>query len=347
MAAIPDTIVIRPLRNAEIDGVVALYNEVFASMDALYSVPLSVSAFREKVLQHPDYSPKGSLVALDNGVPVAYGLAGARVHALDETDELHGASVVLLLVHPTWQRRGIGSELLRRLVEFARTRSRSILTNHPEPASPFAFFGGCREHWTSACAFFERSGFREVAPACTCRCDLADYEVPASVRERLRELEGEGIRVEPCGEGLGPALVEAARSHDVYWALDCHSKVQRLPIPFLHTTFMSVERGHLYGSEDVIVAHRGEAVLAFCVMARNPGGGRSFLGPLWTHPDHRRRGLGAAVLHEALRRERELHGVAAVDVYCSESLSGSFFARHGFSIAGHWRRFERPLAGAD
>jgi GNAT superfamily N-acetyltransferase len=138
-------------------------------------------------------------------------------------------------------------------------------------------------------------------------------------------------------------LLDAAASHYFYWHYDCLSKVKRIEFPFLETAFMSLRRENIYGPGDVIIAHKDGRVDAYVVMARNPGDGISYLGPMWTHPDVRGKGAGSVVLQEALRREKEIHGVKVVDLWCSEHNANNFYARNGFRIHTRWREYETAL----
>lgn len=343
MKTCPPSVRFRPLETYDVPQLLDLYHEVFSPLAPLYSYPLRAKTFREKVLAHPDYDPAGSLIAEQNGTLVGYILVGARTHPVHPKDDLPGSSICLLLVHPAWRRRGIGHELVERARAFARTKGKRLLTNHANPASPFSFFNGVQQGWSEAEAFFSAEGFRLAGRSCTCRLELASFSVSPQVQTMRSGLEAEGFVVEPCGTALAGALLRAAEGHYYYWYLDCKSKVCRTGFPFLETAFLSLERESIYGPDDVTVIRRGGSIVSFVVLARNPGERLAFLGPMWTHPEMQRRGLGSVVLQEALRREKETFGTSVVDLWCSEKNAIGFYARNGFSVVGHWTEWETML----
>lgn len=295
------------------------------------------------MLEHPDYDPEGSLVAEEAGEAVGYALAGARTHRLGDQDPLTGCILALLFVRPDRRRRGIGHGLLERVRSFARARGRNLLTNHPNPASPFSFFNGVQEGWRDAEAFFAAEGFRVAGTSWTCRCNLRDLSTSPAIRERRAELEAEGYRLEPCTETTAPLLLEAAAEHYYYWSVDCRSKVDREAFPFLETGFLSLRKEAIYGPGDVTILHREGRVDAYVVSARNPQGEVAYFGPVWTRPSLQRRGLGSVVLREALRRERDEFSARVVDLWCGTLLAQGFYARNGFRRVRRWTEWEQSL----
>jgi GNAT superfamily N-acetyltransferase len=333
----------REMKEEDIPPVLDLYHQVFESLKPVYSYPIDADIFRTKILEHPDFDPAGSIVAEENGEIIGYVLAGARTHALSDGDHLAGCIACLIMVRPERRRRGVGHELMNRVREFARAKGKDVITNHANPASPFSFFNGLQENWTEAAGFFKAEGFRVTETSCTCRQNISDFEINEFAREKRKELEAEGYTIEPCGEKTADILVNAAASHYFYWHYDCLGKVKRIEFPFLETAFMSLRRENIYGPEDVIIAHKDGRVDAYVVMARNPGEEISYLGPMWTHPDVRAKGAGSVVLQEALRREKEIHGVKVVDLWCSEHNANNFYARNGFKIHTKWQEWEQRI----
>lgn len=343
MKACPASVSFRPAQAADVPALVELYLRVFEPLQPLYSYPLEAQVFRDKVLDHPDYDPAGAVVAEEDGRMIGYLLAGARTHPWSKKDPLAGCMICLLMVDAAHRRRGIGHALLERARAFARAKGKDLLTNHANPASPFSFFNGVQEDWRAARAFFEAEGFAEVEVSCTCRQNLAGFETSDEAQAKRAALEAEGYTIEPCGERCADALLEAAASHYFYWHWDCASKVRRIDFPFLETAFLSLRRENIYGPDDVIVAQRNGRVDSYVVMARNPGGPLAYLGPMWTRPDCQRKGFGTVVLQEALRREKEIHAVRVVDLWCSEPNAQGFYARNGFQIVGRWHEFEQRV----
>ncbi len=339
----PNRVSFRSLCSADLPGLMDLYDEVFGSLDPLYSYPIDAARFEDRVLRHPDYDPRGSIVAEEGGRIVGYALGGVRTHRVLPSDPLEGCILCLLMVAPDRRRRGIGHALLERVLSFGRSFGRLRVTNHPNPASPFSFFNGVQEGWAEAEAFFAAEGFRRTGRSCTCRLYLETHRMPERTEVRLRELRGEGCRIEPCSETTAPMLLEAAASASFYWWLDCRSKVERIPFPFLETTFLSLPGEAIHGPGDVTILHREGRVESYVVMARDPAARIAYLGPMWTHPERRRLGLGSVVIQEALRREREEFGTRIVDLWCGEANARGFYAANGFRIVRRWTEWEREI----
>jgi GNAT superfamily N-acetyltransferase len=338
------SVVLRRMRKQDVPGLLDLYHEVFEPLRPIYSYPLDRDVFEAKVLDHADYDPAGSIVAQENGSIIGYVLAGARTHQLAESDPLAGCIICLLMVRAQKRRNGIGHALLERVRDFARAKWKDIITNHANPASPFSFFNGLQEGWDEAAAFFEAEGFRVAEVSCTCRQDISAFQVNEFASAKRSELEADGFIIQPCDGSTADMLLESAASHYFYWHLDCQSKVERVSFPFLETAFMSLRPESIFGPEDVIIAHKDGRVLAYVVMARNAGEDLAYLGPMWTHPDIRGRGAGSVVLQEALKREKEIHGVKTVDLWCSEHNATHFYARNGFEVLMRWSEWEQRLS---
>ena len=320
-----------------------LYHQVFEPLAPCYSYPITGQAFAEHVLEHPDYDPEGSLAVVDEGEMVGYALVGARTHRINDRDPLTGCILSLIFVRPDRRRRGIGRALLEGVRAFARARGRDLLTNHPNPASPFSFFNGVQEGWQEARAFFAAEGFRITGRSWTCRCDLPAPDPAPEIERRRAHLVAEGYRLEACTDAIAAALLDAAAEHYFYWWADCRSKVERTAFPFLETAFLSLRKDAVHGPGDVTVLHRDGRVDAYVVSARNPGGRIAYFGPVWTRPSLQRQGLGSLVLQEALRRERDEFGTSVVDLWCDEALARGFYIPNGFRIERRWTEWEQRL----
>ncbi len=133
----------RNYRNNDSPGLVVIWNEAFTARGAVrlrHSSPLENYVFAK-----PYFDPAGLIMAVDNDVPVGFAHAGfgpnRELTSLDQTTGL----TCLIGVRPSHQRRGIGSELLRRCEEYLRSRGgQAFLAGPMAPYTPFYFglYGG-------------------------------------------------------------------------------------------------------------------------------------------------------------------------------------------------------------
>jgi len=108
--------------------------------------------------------------------------------------------------------------------------------------------------------------------------------------------------------------------------------------------YQRLMRAPHYRPEDDLVAAAPDGTLAAFAMAWwDPVARVGEFEPVGTHPDHRRRGLGAAVLAQGLHRWRDL-GAGRVQVYswADNPASEALYASVGFRRVRYRRRFERP-----
>jgi ribosomal protein S18 acetylase RimI-like enzyme len=150
---------------------VAIWNEAFTARGAVrlrHSSPLENYVFAK-----PYFDAAGLILAVDNDVPVGFAHAGfgpsRDLTALDQTTGL----TCLIGVRPSHQRRGIGSELLRRCEDYLRSRGgQALLAGPMAPYTPFYFglYGGSDMPGflasdPEADSFLQRHGY-QVQQAC-------------------------------------------------------------------------------------------------------------------------------------------------------------------------------------
>jgi ribosomal protein S18 acetylase RimI-like enzyme len=156
----------RSFRNNDPPALVEIWNEALGGRG---SVRLRNSSPLERfVFAKPYFDPDGLIVAEEGGVRV--GFAHAAFGANDQESDLDRTSgvICLLAVRPSYRRRGIGSELLRRSEEYLRKAgAQSIFAGPMRPLNPFylALYGGSEmpgflESDQEAGPFLTRHGYR-------------------------------------------------------------------------------------------------------------------------------------------------------------------------------------------
>jgi ribosomal protein S18 acetylase RimI-like enzyme len=131
----------RTFRNTDPPRLAEVWNETFTGRGA---VRLASSTLLERfVFSKPLFDPRGLFIAEDDQQCLGFAHAG-----LGAPEQAGGAVGVVSLVgvRPSHQRRGIGTELLRRCEEYLCSRSvRSVLAGGHWPHNPFymGMYGGC------------------------------------------------------------------------------------------------------------------------------------------------------------------------------------------------------------
>jgi ribosomal protein S18 acetylase RimI-like enzyme len=134
----------RPFRNTDPPLVVEVWN---ASLTGQRTVPLANTTILEYfTLAKPFFDPAGMIFALEDDKPVGVVHAGFAANAAGTALDLSVGVICLLAVIPSHRDQGIGSELLRRIEEYLKSKgAKEILVGPYAPDNPFLFglYGGC------------------------------------------------------------------------------------------------------------------------------------------------------------------------------------------------------------
>ncbi len=133
----------RTFRNDDPPGLVKVWNEAFPGRGA---VPLpTASALEEYVFAKPYFDPAGLVVALEDGQHVGFAHAGFGPNPDQSSLSTRNGVLCAVGVRPSHQRRGIGTELLRRCEAYLSGRGAATLYAGPmRPLNPFylGLYGG-------------------------------------------------------------------------------------------------------------------------------------------------------------------------------------------------------------
>lgn len=153
----------RTFRNADTPRLVAVWNETFTGRG---SPPLSANTVVERyVLSKTIFNPNGIFLAIENDVCIGW------AHAAMSGNPFNTQSVgviCLIGVKPSHQRRGVGTELLRRCEQYLREqKADAIQAGGHWPNNPFymGLYGGCEspgflQSDAAAMPFFLKNGYR-------------------------------------------------------------------------------------------------------------------------------------------------------------------------------------------
>jgi GNAT superfamily N-acetyltransferase len=245
----------------------------------------------------------GGLVAVAEGGPV--GLAGVDL----------AGSVPLILVHPGWQGRGIGTGLLAAAVDLVRAGGAREVT---------AGSGGSAYIWPgvpvdlpAAFAFFTARGWWHSDDTLDLVADLAAYRAPAAAAARA------------ASAGVSLALAGGGERAEV--------------VAFEAAAFPQWVRWFAAGQQDVLIARDSAGNIAGALLLDGPGVGTVFapmLGPaagtigcVGVAPPLRGRGIGTALV---TRASQILSQAGTRACHIGWAASEDFYRRAGYQP---WRRY--------
>lgn len=278
---------------------------------SLHADPISRSLFVRKVLIDPNFDPEGAPVALANGQVVGYGLSMARRLPLEDAPpDWDRGYIILIAVHPSLQRQGIGSQLLQHMENYLRSRDRrEILIS---PYAPNYFIPGVDVNaYAGALRFFLKHGYREVYRPLAMDCNLLALRVPEWVQQREQQLKHEGVMIEHYRPQLIPALfrfLQAEFAGDWQrFARDAIARIEQGDTP--QRLWISHERGEVIGYSHF----EGER-----------------FGPIGVSQSQRGRGIGQVLMYRTLcaMRLQGLH--TAFFMWSDDSTAKRLYSAAGF-----------------
>jgi len=226
--------------------------------------------------------------------------AGACIGSIAEADDGNAEGFIdLLVVDRSQQRRGIGRQLAAEMERqlAARGCQRIDLSG----SSPNNAWPGVDIHYTAAVCLAEDSGYQRQG--CEVNMDVDLLSAPLDTRAAEHRLASAGIEVRRAGGDDDGPLQE---SLGATWQSDWIAEIV--------TALRNSEAG-LY------VAVQSDRYVGFCCYGVNRV---HEIGPIGTHPDLRRAGIGGVLLKRCLAEQRD-RGVVAAELVWVGPLS--YFAR--------------------
>ncbi len=337
---------LHPYHPEMVSGMIDAWNAALGE-----AFPMSEALFRQNASEDPHFDPAGCWVASEPADRRVRGFCLAKVArepiGVDGLLEDRGW-ISVIAVHPAFQRRRLGTALLRKAEEFLRSRGRprAVLGGDPGhffPGIPVDVGRGRPTSGThpvsaesAALAFFTAAGYRLQGDAYDLHRPLGNYRTPQRVNAALAAQTDVDVRpLRPGEEQSLLAFLDVA-----------------FPGRWRYTLGRFLAGGGDIG--DVMgVLHRG-AVLGFAHLfhpasrwigpsiawtrrGRSRAGG---LGPMGLAPTLRGRGLGLVLLDRSVRHLARL-GVEEMIIDWTVLLD--FYGRLGFVPWKHYRHGERKL----
>jgi mycothiol synthase len=227
-------------------------------------------------------------------------MAGACVASVAESDDGTAEGFIdLLVVDRAEQRRGIGRQLGAEMERALAGRGcqQVTLAGH----GPYYAWPGVDIHYTAAVCFAEDSGYQRHG--CEVNMDVDLTNVPLDTDGDETRLAAEGIQVRRASaDDDGPMQQSLSSTWQAGWVAEI-------------TAILRSSEAGLY------VAVRGDRYIGFCGYGLNR---IHEVGPVGTHPDLRRLGIGAVLIKRCLAEQRG-RGVVAAELVWAGPLS--YFAR--------------------
>lgn len=203
-----------------------------------------------------------------------------------------------IIVHPTWQRRGIGTALydltIRSLHRF-QPRSLRIWT---------------RDDLIQSIAFLERRGFREVMRTWDSRLDVTTFDVAPYARI-VDRLTAEGIGTRTAHELQDDPDRDRAL-YDLY--REIHYDVPR-PGPRVPDTYEEFVRKHLTASDRAcFIALQAEQYVGMHLLAHRPESEGLYIEMTGVKRAYRRRGIATALKLRGIMYARD-HGITTLKTF--------------------------------
>lgn len=290
---------IHPLDPGQLGSVLRVWNDA-----AIYD-PMTAALAREKIWSDPDFDSDLALAATVGDVLAGFAVGVARASSR--------AFVKLLAVHPDWQRRGIGRELLKTLEILLRLRGASSirwLESAPNYLAP-----GIDRRNAAATAFVRAMGYSHVGETHNMTVDLAFELPPANPPDRTVDMRR--ARVEDRDR-----LVDFLTPRWAAWIPEVLIALGNDP-------------------PSLFIAARNDGIVGFAAWdANNVGTG--WFGPMGVDENNRGSGVGCVLLRQCLHEIRAQGLNSAIIPWVGP---GGFYERcAGAQADRDFDRFEKSFA---
>ncbi|MFD1735445.1 GNAT family N-acetyltransferase [Bacillus salitolerans] len=311
----------RTYQSGDEKKLVALWNE------CLPNDPITSKRFRNLVLLDANFDPMGLRLAYEDDMLVGCVYSVRRLLPMFGTElETENGWIPFFFVHPTYQKAGIGSQLICEAIEFLREQGRANVFF--ASYAPNYILPGIDEHtYPEAYAFLQKHGFQTLYSPVAMDRNIVGFNIPQSVKELKKQRLEEGY------------TFEMAMDKDLY------EVIQFANVTFNPDWGRAIREGILQGLplERILVAREKDKVVGFCIYGGYEGVPDRF-GPFGVDPGQQGKGLGKILLNECLHHMRAegLHG--AWFLWTGEKTSaGYLYQKTGFEITRKFHVMKKSI----
>lgn len=175
--------------------------------------PMRDDLLRRQLTDHRFYRAGDHLVALVGDEVI--GLAGTQVDRSEQAAQERSGGISVVLVHPDWQRQGIGTRLHEAALNWLRQEG--VTNLRLGGGGMYRFWPGIPQDLPGAYAFFNACGwsFDPERGSCDLVRDVSDYRVPAALCARLAQ---ENVTIRPARQDEVDDVIAFEFQHFPGWA---------------------------------------------------------------------------------------------------------------------------------
>lgn len=313
---------IRLFTAADLPGVISVWNEAVEAKEVVY-YPLTEAYFHKKFEQDPNYDPKYTFVAEEDGKIAGFinGVA-KKVFLGGETNENTPGFLTCVFVGKAYRGRGIGKALVETLGEAFKANGKSTFAvNGNNPINLDWIVPGTPGHDHNNApgvdvdcpgfAFLKKLGFNDLHTEVAMYLNLSEYKPWDELKSRQEALRAQGIETGRYDPSLGydyDTMCDGVESE--YWRSVLKTEIQchRDGVPCTDIRF--IPNGVVpAGPRPILAATHEGKIVAFTGPVDKQKSGRGWFSGICTDPNYERRGI-ASVLFNLLMQEFVDEGAA-------------------------------------
>jgi GNAT superfamily N-acetyltransferase len=291
--------------------------------------PLTERLLRQSMQDDPWYESEGCWIVRDKDAIIGWVMVKSMREAGPEVGRFQNrGGIGALCVHPDYQRRGIGSELLG--------RAETFLSAHNSPATllyfPYHLLPGIPDSCVTAIAFFEKHGYGNWKEEFDLHRNLSNYQIPDKALSALQN--NPSVEIRPARDDEATKVINfVAREFPGPWTYT--TRQHFLNGGFPHDVIIIVD--NMEDNSIIGFCHTGDfhslklipSTYWFPALGPRFGG----LGPIGIAKAHRKRGLGLALCAVAVN---DLKGRGVEEMAIDWTTLRDFYGQMGFEV---WKRY--------
>ncbi len=347
---------IRLFAQGDLPGVIAVWNEAVSAGEVVY-YPLTEAYFRKKFEGDPNYDPRYSFVAEENGQIVGFvnGIV-KKVQLGRETGENAPGYLTCVFVRRDARGHGVGRALVTALCDaFRRDGRKSVACSGNNPVNLDWIVPGTPGHdhnnapgMDVDCAgygFLTALGFNDLCREIAMYLNLAEYTPWEALDARRAALREEGVETGRYDARLGydyDLMCDHVGSE--YWrsVLSTETACWREGKPNADIRF--IPNGKIpKGPRPILAATCERRIVAFTGPVDKQDSGRGWFSGICTDPEFERRGI-ASVLFNLLMQEFIQEGAAFSTLFTGDDNHAQrIYKRAGFRVARRFAIMQKSL----